>query len=221
MKDIGPKSTECPHGVFHFKPQKNEKAVRAVPVHSALAKIVRRRVAGKAPSDDLFPEWPAPKKAGTERERSFKASNAFTEYRRSIGVEEMVAGKPRSLVNFHSFRRWFITEAERAGQPESIIAAVVGHRRPGMTLGLYSAGPALKQARACVEAVKLPRAIGEETELARQIPPQSLSASLESPLQDNRERAAMSNSVRTRRRLPGYCPTFCIRAPIVPWVQAP
>jgi integrase len=157
VKDVGPKSNECPHGVFHFKPQKNEKAVRAVPVHSALAKIVRRRVVGKAPGDDLFPEWPAPKKAGTERERSFKASNAFTEYRRSVGVDDRVPGKRRSLVNFHSFRRWFITEAERAGQPENIIAAVVGHRRPGMTLGLYSAGPALRQARACVMAVKLPK----------------------------------------------------------------
>ena len=53
-------------------------------------------------------------------------------------------------------RRWFITEAERADQPESIIAAVVGHKRHGMTLGRYSAGPLLEQARRCVEAVKLP-----------------------------------------------------------------
>ena len=90
------------------------------------------------------------------RERSFKASNAFTEYRRSVGVDDMVEGKRRSLVNFHSFRRWFITEAERADQPENIIAAVVGHKRQGMTLGTYSAGPKLAQARRCVEAVKLP-----------------------------------------------------------------
>jgi hypothetical protein len=148
---------DCADGVFLFKPQKREKGQRAVPVHSALKRIVRHRVAGKTPDDDLFPEWPPPMKRGSQRERSFKASNAFTQYRRSVGVEEMVPGKRRSLVNFHSFRRWFITEAERADQPESIIAAVVGHKRQGMTLGRYSAGPRLEQARRCVEAVKLPR----------------------------------------------------------------
>lgn len=35
----------------------------------------------------------------------------------------MVDGKRRSRVNFHSFRRWFITKAERSGSPGSLIAA--------------------------------------------------------------------------------------------------
>ena len=151
------KVKDCVDGVFLFKPQKKEQGQRPVPIHSTLKKIVSKRMARKAPNDDMFPEWPPPKKAGSQRERSFKASNAFTLYRRSVGVEEAVPGKRRSLVNFHSFRRWFITEAERADQPESIIAAVVGHKRHGMTLGRYSAGPLLEQARRCVEAVKLPR----------------------------------------------------------------
>jgi hypothetical protein len=47
---------------------------------------------------------------------SFRASNEFTEYRRSVGVEEVVKGRRRSLVNFHSFRRYFITKAEQADQ---------------------------------------------------------------------------------------------------------
>lgn len=147
---------DCQGGLFDFKPQKKETKVRSVPIHSALVEIVARRSAGKEPKDDLFPEWPAPKKEGSLRERSFKASNAFTAYRRSVGVEEKVDGKRRSLVNYHSFRRWFITMAERADQPESIIAVVVGHARKGMTLGRYSAGPLIEQARRCVEAVKLP-----------------------------------------------------------------
>jgi integrase len=66
-------------------------------------------------------------------------------------------GKRRSRVNFHSFRRWFITMAERADQPESIIAVVVGHKRASMTLGVYSGGPLMEQARRCVEAVSLPK----------------------------------------------------------------
>lgn len=147
---------DCADGLFVFKPQKKEPTPRAVPIHSALLPIVKRRTAGKAPGDDVFPEWPAPRRVGSLRERSFKASNAFTAYRRDVGVDVVVPGRRRSLTNFHSFRRWFITKAERADQPESIIAVVVGHKRKGMTLGRYSAGPLLEQARRCVEAVVLP-----------------------------------------------------------------
>lgn len=149
------KVQDCADGLFTFKPQKKEVKSRAVPIHPALADIIKRRTAGRAPEDDVFPEWPVPA-ANSERERSFRAANQFVTYRRSVGVEELVEGKRRSLVNFHSFRRWFITKAEQADQPESIIAAVVGHKRKGMTLGRYSAGPLLAQARRCVEAVQLP-----------------------------------------------------------------
>lgn len=149
------KVKDCEGGLFVFKPQKREKKPRAVPIHPDLAEIVRRRTEGKAPDDDVFPEWPEPAR-GSLRERSFKASNAFTDYRREVGVDHVIPGKRRSLVNFHSFRRWFITKAERADQMESIIAAVVGHKRGSITLDRYSAGPLMEQARRCVEAVKLP-----------------------------------------------------------------
>jgi integrase len=132
------------------------KSARGVPIHSALVDLVARRTKGKHGADDLFPEYPVPKRSTSQRERSFRASNEFTEYRRSVGVEEVVKGRRRSLVNFHSFRRYFITKAEQADQMEHIIAVVVGHKRTGMTLGRYSGGPLLEQARRCVEAVKLP-----------------------------------------------------------------
>lgn len=143
-------------GVFVFKPQKKEPGPRLCPIHSNLVEIVERRKKGKGPEEDIFPEWPGVKKSTSLRERSFKTSNEFTEYRRSVGVEDRREGKRRGLVNFHSFRRWFITKAEQAGQPESTIAVVVGHKRQGMTFGVYSGGPLLEQARHCVEAVKLP-----------------------------------------------------------------
>lgn len=143
-------------GAFTFKPQKSEPAARDVPIHPALVDLVARRSKGKAPDDDLFPEWPGPKKAGSLRERSFKTSNAFTDYRRDVGVDQQVPGKRRALVNFHSFRRWFITKAERAGYSGDLIAAIVGHKRSGLTLGRYSEGPEMRQARKCVAAVKLP-----------------------------------------------------------------
>ncbi|MDR6755154.1 integrase [Mycoplana sp. BE70] len=147
---------DCENGIFVFKPQKKEPGPRLCPIHSDLAEIISRRTADKDADDDIFPEWPGVKKANSLRERSFKTSNQFTDYRRTVGVDEQREGKRRSLVNFHSFRRWFATKAEQAGQPESIIAAVIGHKRNGITLGVYSAGPLLEQARACVEAVRLP-----------------------------------------------------------------
>ena len=150
------RARDCEAGLFTFKPQKKEKSARGVPIHSALVDLVARRTKGKSGADDLFPEYPIPKRSTSQRERSFRASNEFTEYRRSVGVEEVVPGRRRSLVNFHSFRRYFITKAEQADQMEHIIAAVVGHKRTGMTLGRYSGGPLLEQARRCVEAVKLP-----------------------------------------------------------------
>ncbi|CAN7571944.1 DUF6538 domain-containing protein [Neorhizobium sp. LjRoot104] len=143
-------------GVFVFKPQKKEPGPRLCPIHHDLVEIIERRKEGKGPEDDIFPEWPGVKKSTSLRERSFKTSNEFTAYRREVGVEDRREGKRRGLVNFHSFRRWFITKAEQAGQPESTIAVVVGHKRQGMTFGVYSGGPLLEQARLCVEAVELP-----------------------------------------------------------------
>jgi integrase len=147
---------DCGGGAFTFMPQKKEKQSRSVPIHSELLDIVSRRTAGKSADDCLFPDWPGPKKPGSQRERSFRASVAFTAYRREVGIEQTVPGRRRSLVNFHSFRRWFITKAEQAGEPENIIAAVVGHKRKGLTFGRYSRGASMVQMRQCVEAVRLP-----------------------------------------------------------------
>tara|TARA_R110002124_G_scaffold144122_16_gene309112 strand:- start:2562 stop:4004 length:1443 start_codon:yes stop_codon:yes gene_type:complete len=140
---------------FRFKPQKKEKRYRYVPIHPDLAELVERRRLGKAPTDELFPEYPQNAKDSL-RERSFKTSNHFTEYRRKVGVDMQIEGRRRSLVNFHSFRRWFSTRAEQAGVPEALISAVVGHKRGSITLDVYSEGPAIQAARECIEAVKLP-----------------------------------------------------------------
>ena len=151
------RARDCEAGLFTFKPQKKEKSARGVPIHSALVDVVAPRTKGKRGTDDLFPEYPVPKRSTSQRERSFRASNEFTEYRRSVGVEWQrfrAAGACWST----SIRSWryFITKAEQADQMEHITAVVVGHKRTGMTLGRYSGGPLLEQARRCVEAVRLP-----------------------------------------------------------------
>jgi integrase len=134
---------DCRNGTFTFKPQKSENKPRRVPIHSTLVEMVDGRMAGKADTDLLFPHLR-------------DASNAFGDYRRGVGVDDVVPGNRRSRVNFHSARRWWITKAEQAGVPENLIGAVVGHRRPGLSLGLYSSGPSLDQLRQAIEAVSLP-----------------------------------------------------------------
>jgi integrase len=146
---------DCQNGMFRFKAQKKEKGPRFVPIHSTLEPLISELTEGKGPDEPLFPEYPPPRQ-GAQQEQSMPAVKAFGYYRKKMGVDESRPGKRRGLVNFHSFRRWFITKAEQAGQDPHIIAAVVGHKREGMTLGLYSAGPSQDQFRACVEAVKLP-----------------------------------------------------------------
>lgn len=150
------KVRDTQYGCFLFKPQKRERLPRYVPIHPALAEIVDRRTAGKEPGDDLFPEWPPVRKIGSMRERSFKASNHFTTYRRSVGVDDILPGRRRSLVNFHSFRRWFISRLEQAGVIESMISAIVGHKRSSIALDIYSEGPHMRAARKAIAKLKLP-----------------------------------------------------------------
>ncbi len=143
------------NGSIRFKPQKREKNSRQVPVHSALKPIMERLLDGKRPEDDLFPECP-PVAADKPQERSMPAVKAFTYYRRATGVTDAVEGKRRDRVNFHSFRRWFVTKAIQAGQPELTVQIVVGHKPQSVAASVYLGGLTMEQMAECVEAVKLP-----------------------------------------------------------------
>lgn len=157
VKDKEGNAVRC----LRFKPQKKERASRLVPIHSELLMIIDQLTEGKTPEQDLFtredgsPRFPVDPEGN--RERSMPAVKAFTRYRRAMGVDEVVPGKARSLVTFHSFRRWFATKAEEAGQPVHVIEAVTGHTRQGTMLDRYSGGPSIEQRKACVEAVRLSR----------------------------------------------------------------
>lgn len=144
---------DCQGGAFTIREGKTEAAARSVPVHTLAAPVVARRCADKKPSDFLFHELDA---SGPDDKRSAPASKRFTRYRRGVGVDDTRDGLRRSLVNFHSFRRWFITKAEQAGIPGETLKIVVGHKREDITFGVYSGGPSDEQKRACVEAIRLP-----------------------------------------------------------------
>lgn len=142
-------------GYFTFKPQKKERGKREIPIHPDLEEIVARRIANKAPEDDLFPEWPGPPSTSV-KPRSSYFSKRYTKYTTVLGVRDEEPGRRRSKVNFHSWRRWFITKLEQARVREPLIQAIVGHSRKGMTLGLYSGGPEFEEAREAIALVKLP-----------------------------------------------------------------
>ncbi|MCA0448453.1 MAG: tyrosine-type recombinase/integrase [Proteobacteria bacterium] len=147
IKDISSRSFNIPRA-------KTLAGQRPVPIHSQIAALVARRSKGKGPDDRLFSDVSSESKLG---KHAVAFSKAFTNYRRSIGVDEVPDGSRVSVVDFHSWRRWFITAAERAGIATATIQAVVGHKRGSLALDFYSEGPGFKLATKCVEAVRLPR----------------------------------------------------------------
>ena len=110
---------------------KGENAPRLIPMHDALAPILQRRVKAKNKGDWLIEDLPDPSSLKHGRGRGAALSQAFTNYRRKLGVEHVVEGKRRSLVNFHSFRRYVATKLKEAGVPEDVRDALQGWARGG------------------------------------------------------------------------------------------
>lgn len=153
---------DCADGVFNIRRAKTAAGVRKVPIHSALAPLLTRRTQGKPADAFLIEELKA--RSGGDRERTAKASERFTEYRRKLGVEEKGHERQRqSNVDFHSLRRWFATKAQHAGHMQETVARVMGHSVKGMTFGTYSDGASAAQMREVVEAVRLPEGAPADT----------------------------------------------------------
>ncbi len=150
---------QCQGDTFDVRGTKTAAAVRRVPIHPDLAPIVSRRIEGKSAASWLFHEFGEPNRYG---KRSVNAVARFHRYRLEQGVDDKAPGQRRSRVNFHSWRRWFITEAMRAKQPDRVVKQVVGHQLPkaDVTLSVYFGGDLPAALRECVEAVRLPSTPG-------------------------------------------------------------
>jgi integrase len=147
---------DCAGDEFNIRKSKSAAGVRRVPIHTGLAGVVARRVAGKAATGYLFHEPTTPASRGGQR--SGAMSQMFGRYRIRLGVHEREDGRRHSRVDFHSLRRWMITQCRQAGIDQATVAAVVGHEVGNLTDDVYSSGPSKAQRRACVESVKLPAA---------------------------------------------------------------
>lgn len=117
---------------------KTDAAERVVPLHSSLSPLI----AQLPQSGRLFPGLSV--NIVTKRFATLRAH----------------AGISRAGVVFHSSRKWFVTQCERAGVPEHWTASIVGHQSARsenrMTYGIYSAGISDEQKREIVEKVGLP-----------------------------------------------------------------
>ena len=117
---------------------KTDAAERLIPLHSALTPVLAR-----LPSRGrLFPSLTVN-----------MVTKQFAIMRRRTGIV-------RPGLVFHSSRKWFVTQCERAGVPEHFTASIVGHQSARsenrMTYGIYSAGISDEQKREIVERVGLP-----------------------------------------------------------------
>ena len=117
---------------------KTDAAERFIPLHSALTPLLAD----------------CPKEG-----RLFPGLSVNTITKRFAVLRER-AGISRQGVVFHSTRKWFVTQCERAGVPEHFTASIVGHQSARsenrMTYGIYSAGISDEQKRGIVEKVGLP-----------------------------------------------------------------
>lgn len=117
---------------------KTDAATRQVPLHSSLTGVLERL----PKQGRLFPNL----KVAIVTKR--------------FALKKAAADITRPGVVFHSTRKWFVTQCERAGVPEHFTASIVGHQSARsenrMTYGIYSAGISDEQKRQIVEKVGLP-----------------------------------------------------------------
>jgi integrase len=144
---------DCAGAWFDIRDAKTRAGIRRVPIHPDLAAIIRRRTEGRPASDYLFPEPGAPR---VGYERSMAVSKRFGNYRQRVGVHDRAEGQRQSRIDFHSFRRWFVTEARNAGNDRALVAAIVGHEVGNLTDDTYSGGPSDALKVTCVASVRLP-----------------------------------------------------------------
>lgn len=129
------------------KKLKTASSARKCPVHSKLiaAGLLRYVEALKTRGHDrLFPEL-RPDKLGKV---SGRASEWFTEYRRSKGVGELT-GKSRK--NFHSFRHTMNAALQRAEVPQEFREALCGHAPKAINVRVYGGGHPIEHLHRAIE----------------------------------------------------------------------
>jgi len=142
--------------LIHLPGEKTFAADRTIPLHSALAPILKARCERKEPSDYVFHELPV-RKADDLKPRSSVMSKAFTRFRRKAGVGWGSDRRDKSPVNFHSFRGWLATQMLEKEAPEGLVQNLCGWKRGTMLERYTWTAQRQEQARPFIEKVRLPK----------------------------------------------------------------
>jgi integrase len=115
--------------VLRIEEGKTAAAVRRVPIHPAIAPLVKQLA--KTSADDYL--IPGLLRGGPDHKRAWYVGKRFGRIIRKLGIAD-------PALDFHALRGTVITQLEGAGVPVSTIQLIVGHKRQGMTFGVYSGG---------------------------------------------------------------------------------
>ena len=140
--------TDVDGDVLRISQGKTAAAVRRVPIHPSLSPLVRQ-LAASSPDGYLIPGLLP---GGPDNKRAWYVGKRFGYAIRKLGITD-------PALDFHALRSTVITKLEEAGTPESTIKLIVGHRRKGMTLGVYSGGLSDQAKRVEVEKLSYGREI--------------------------------------------------------------
>ena len=160
MTEIGRlKVADVQGGNFNIRASKTAAGMRAFPIHSALKALIEARTSGKSLDAYLIDGLPSPSTG--QKKRGYSLSRDFRDHQKRLGTYARQEGRKQGDVDFHSFRRWFATKAEQAGQMPNVIAYVMGHTegRQHLSLKSYSAGPSMDQEREVIESIRLPQGV--------------------------------------------------------------
>lgn len=128
---------------FHIVDSKTVSGIREVPIHSAIAPLIKRL---KRESTDGF--LLSGLSATKYDARTNALATAFGRMKTDMGFGERHS--------FHSMRSTVITQLENAKVSENLAADIVGHDKPRITFGLYSDGNELELKREALEKVSYP-----------------------------------------------------------------
>lgn len=117
---------------FRVIDSKTAAGIREVPIHPALSGLIKRLSEQSADGFLL---------AGSDEGAFGKRSDALG---KRFGKLKTAQGYGPQHV-FHSIRKTVVSQLEQAGVSENTTADIVGHDKPRITYGLYSAGASLKQ----------------------------------------------------------------------------
>ena len=105
---------------------KTEAGVRRVPLHPRLGWLKDRA----ANADSVARIWPGFSSEGPGGQPGGDAGKLFTAHKSKRGFKGRIKA-------FHSFRKNFVGQLERAGVPQNEVAQIVGHEKKGLTFGVY------------------------------------------------------------------------------------